>query len=358
MKRLVIYGPGVLLPEIYDFYAFKSNVFDFDHPVFPASATLSLLSVNMALHSRWSQPIPKCSLQQWIFGSSNGPMEDADKSILIDADRPDTHFLTKSQFRLLSKQVALGLIKNGVQPQSRVLVFSANNVYFPSVFLGILMAGGVFTGANPSFTPRELAYQLKNSEATHMFVHAGQLLTALEAAGEVGLKKENIFVLDPSVPPPVGPNSALPAARKDGLRLWTELLADTHEEAKTWQWTEPQDAETAACCLNYSSGTTGVPKGVEITHFSYVANGAGVVMMSDLEPDPEHRKNAKGLAFLPMYHAYAQTYYISIYPKVCIPAYIMPSFDFEKMLQHIQRFRITTLLCVPPILVYLSKHQR
>ncbi|CAF3468646.1 hypothetical protein SNK03_006282 [Fusarium graminearum] len=310
----------------------------------------------MALHSRWSQPIPKCSLQQWIFGSSNGPMEDADKSILIDADRPDTHFLTKSQYRLLSKQVALGLIKNGVQPQSRVLVFSANNVYFPSVFLGILMAGGIFTGANPSFTPRELAYQLQNSEATHMFVHAGQLPTALKAAEEVGLKKENIFVLDPSVLPPVGPNPALPAARDDGLRLWTELIADNHEQAKSWQWVEPQDPEDTACCLNYSSGTTGVPKGVEISHFSYVANGSGVVMMSDMEPDPEHRKHAKGLAFLPMYHAYAQTYYVSIYPKVSIPAYIMPSFDFEKMLQHIQRFRVTSLLCVPPILVYLSKH--
>ncbi|CAG7562388.1 unnamed protein product [Fusarium equiseti] len=310
----------------------------------------------MALHSRWSEPVQKCSLQQWIFGSCNGPMEYADKAIYFDADRPDTHFLTKSQFRTLSKQVALGLIKEGVQQGNRVLVFSANNVYFPSVFLGILMAGGIFTGANPSFTPRELAYQLKNSEATHMFVHAGQLPTALQAAEEVGLAKEKIFVLDPSVLPPVTANPALPAARADGLRLWTELVADNHEQAKTWQWVEPQDPESAGCCLNYSSGTTGVPKGVEISHSSYVANGAGVVLMSVLEPDPDHHKKQKGLAFLPMYHAYAQTYYISIYPMMGIPAYIMPMFDFEKMLQHIQRFGITSLLCVPPILVYLSKH--
>ncbi|KAF4419459.1 hypothetical protein F53441_14432 [Fusarium austroafricanum] len=239
-------------------------------------------------------------------------MEEGNKAILIDADHPDTHFLTKEQFRLLSKQVALGLIKASLQPGNRVLVFSSNNVYFPSVFLGILMSGAIFTGANPSFSPRELAYQLKNSEATHMFVAANQLPTALEAAATVGLPKENIFVLDPSILPPVGTTPIAPSTTKDGLRMWTDLIADTQEQAKTWKWVEPQDPETTA-----------------------------VVLISNLEPDPEVQKRSKGLGFLPMYHAYAQTYYISVYPHLNIPAYIMPSFDFEKMLQHIQRFRIS-----------------
>ncbi|KAF4454257.1 hypothetical protein F53441_3257 [Fusarium austroafricanum] len=310
----------------------------------------------MALHSRWQKPIPKCSLQQWIFGSASGPMEETDKPILIDADRPDSHFLTKEQFRLLSKQVALGLIDAGFQPGSRALVFSSNNIYFPSVFLGILMSGGMFTGANPAFTPRELAYQLSNSEATHMFVAANQLPTALEAAETVGLPKENIYVLDPAVLPPIGTTPVSPTVTETGLRMWTDLVAGNQEKARKWQWVEPANPETTGCCLNYSSGTTGVPKGVEITHTSYVANGQGVVQVSDLEPDATLQGRTKGLGLLPMYHAYAQTYYISIYPHLNIPAYIMPSFDFEKMLQHIQRFRITSLLCVPPILVYLSKH--
>ncbi|KAM0546230.1 hypothetical protein ACHAPJ_011016 [Fusarium lateritium] len=312
----------------------------------------------MALRSRWSEPIPNCSLQQWIFGSSSGPMEDHDKPILIDADRPDTHFLTKGQFRLLSKQVALGLINAGIRPGDRVLVFSSNNIYFPSIFLGILMSGGIFTGANPAFTPRELSYQLENSGSTFMFAAKLQLPTALKAAEAVGLPKDNIFVLDPSILPPVDPTTTVSSQtlQEDGVRPWTDLLVGNQEQAKTWQWVEPANPETTGCCLNYSSGTTGVPKGVEITHASYVANGVGVVMLADLEPDVNFRKMSKGLGFLPMYHAYAQTYYVSIYPHTGIPAYIMPSFDFEKMLQHIQRFRITSLLCVPPILVYLSKH--
>ncbi|KAF5027054.1 hypothetical protein F66182_823 [Fusarium sp. NRRL 66182] len=312
----------------------------------------------MALKSRWSEPIPNCSLQQWVFGSCSEPMEDSDKPILIDADRPDTHFLTKAQFRLLAKQVALGLIKAGLRPGDRVLVFSSNNLYFPSIFLGVLMSGGVFTGANPAFTPRELAYQLKNSGSTFMFASTAQLPTALEAAETASLSRDNVFVLDPSIPPPFGSNAAAPspARQKDGLRLWTDLVSSNQEQAKTWQWVEPADPETTACCLNYSSGTTGVPKGVEITHSSYVANGVGVVLLANLEPDANLWKRARGLCFLPMYHAYAQTYFVSIYPYVGVPCYIMPNFDFERMLQNVQRFRITSLLCVPPILVYLSKH--
>ncbi|KAM0336967.1 hypothetical protein ACHAPQ_003553, partial [Fusarium lateritium] len=298
----------------------------------------------MALRSRWSTPIPKCSLQQWIFGSCSEPLEEPDKPILIDADHPDTHFLTKDQFRLLSKQIAIGLIDAGIRPGDRVLVFSSNNVYFPSVFLGILMSGGMFTGANPAFTPRELAYQLKDSGSTHMFAATSQLETALKAAEMAGLSKDKIYVLDPSVAPPVGSVSAASSTttRTDGLRMWTDLVI-SQEKARNWQWVEPQDPETTGCCLNYSSGTTGVPKGVEITHASYVANGVGVVHISDLEPDPTLRAKAKGLGFLPMYHAYAQTYFISIYPQTGIPVYIMPSFDFEKMLQHIERFGITSL---------------
>ncbi|KAJ3546054.1 hypothetical protein NM208_g2201 [Fusarium decemcellulare] len=310
----------------------------------------------MALSSRWSVPIQSCSLQQWIFGSSCDPLGGPNKPILIDADRPDAHSLTKTQLRLLSKQIALGLIKAGLGQGDRVLVFSSNNVYLPSVFLGVLMSGGIFSGANPGFTARELAYQLENSGSNFMFTAPLQLSTALKAAEMVGLPHDNIFILDPSVFPPSGNTASLQERRTDGPRLWTELIADNQEQAETWEWVEPRNPEVAVCCLNYSSGTTGAPKGVEITHAAYVANGIGVVTLMDMNPDPEFRQRARSLCFLPMYHAYAQTYFISIYPHAGIPTYVMAKFDFRKMLQCIQRFRITILLCVPPILVYLSKH--
>lgn len=284
-------------------------------------------------------------------------MEDSEKPILLDADRPETHFLNKTQFRLSAKQIALGLIDAGLREGDRVLVFSSNNIYFPSIFVGILMGGGIFTGANPGFTSRELAYQIKDSGSTFLFAVSTQIETALEAAKLAGLSSDRIFALDPSVLPPFDQSAPTQATQVSGVQSWTNLLLGNQERAKTWEWAEPSNPDTTVCCLNYSSGTTGVPKGVEITHKAFVANNTGVIELINKDPEEAAaRKRSRLLAFLPMYHAYGQTQFISIYPRIGALIYVMPSFDFVKMLEHVQRFRITTLMCVPPILVNLSKH--
>ncbi|KAJ0356017.1 hypothetical protein COL154_001539 [Colletotrichum chrysophilum] len=304
----------------------------------------------MPIKSRWSEPIPNCSLQKWIFGSSSAPL--SDRKAFYDADRPETHYLTFTDYRLVAKQIAIGLQKAGLKPGDRVLLFSGNNLFFPVIFIGVLMAGGIFTGANPTFVPRELAYQLKDSGAVFMVAAEGSLDTALAAAKEVQMPASNVFVFDTTIPGSSQPEK--PA--RGGARHWTELIAPK-AQAEKFEWVEPADARTTTCCLNYSSGTTGVPKGVEITHYSYVANGCGVVKVSALEEDHEASiARSVGLCFLPLYHAYAQTYFVANFAKQGIPVYIMTGFDFVKMLTYIQRYRVTQLVSVPPILVALTKH--
>ncbi|KAG8169066.1 hypothetical protein KVR01_001815 [Diaporthe batatas] len=309
----------------------------------------------MVIKSRWNIPIDDGSLQKWIFGSSKGPLPD--RKTFLDAERPDTHFLTFAEYRLLAKRVGLGLQQAGLEPGDRVLVFSGNNLYFPSVFLGVLMAGGVFTGANPTFVAREVAYQLRDSGATFMFAASASLDIALQAAEEAGLAKDRVLVFDAesdarAEKPTPGTNG-----RRQGARHWTELLHAGRAQAESWDWVEPSDAANTTCCLNYSSGTTGVPKGVEISHRSYVANCTQVLFVAEL--DPEHdvkRDRSRALAFLPMYHAYGQTYFVANYARQGTPVYVMPHFDFMKMLQYVQKYRITTLACVPPVIVALAKH--
>ncbi|KAK0719705.1 hypothetical protein B0H67DRAFT_552015 [Lasiosphaeris hirsuta] len=314
----------------------------------------------MTITSRWTAPIPRCSLQQWIFGSGDAVLPDT--KAFLDPENPETNFLTFNDYRFLSMRVALGLQKAGLNYGDRVLLFSGNNLFFPSVFLGVLMAGGVFTGANPTFVLRELAYQLRDSEATFLIVAEAALETALEAAKEIGFPRDRIYVFGgKTTPGPEVARSLNPGpgvnGRVAGVRHWTELLAGNAAEAEGWSWTEPTDPADTTCCLNYSSGTTGVPKGVEISHYSYVANGVGVEYTNNLDPDTEEkRKRARGLCFLPLYHAYGQTYFVANLPHLQIPVYIMPSFDFIKMLEYIQRFRITSLISVPPIVVLLVKH--
>ena len=314
----------------------------------------------MTIHSRWNIDVPQCSLQQWVFGSAIGPLPD--KPAFIDPERPDTHFLTSRTYRLLSKRIALGLRRAGLEAGDRVLLFSGNNLFFPSVFLGVLMAGGIFTGANPTFVARELAYQLRDSEASILIVAEAALKTALDAAKQVGFPRDSIYVFGNSAQTPaelVASSIPEPGAngRIDGVRHWTELVAGDVAQAENWGWEEPVDPAQTTCCLNYSSGTTGVPKGVEITHTAYVANGAGVVYCQSLDPKwAERVERYRGLCFLPLYHAYGQTFYVANLPHLWAPVYVMEGFDFVKMLEYIQKFRISSLTLVPPIMLALAKH--
>lgn len=109
--------------------------------------------------SRFTVPIPEVSLPTYVFGSPSKPI--STKLALADALRPDTHFLTLSDFRLWSKRFAVGLQRAGIKDGDRVLLFSGNNLFFPVVIMGVLMAGGVFTGANPTYVARELARRFR-----------------------------------------------------------------------------------------------------------------------------------------------------------------------------------------------------
>ncbi|GAP84679.1 putative AMP-binding enzyme [Rosellinia necatrix] len=302
----------------------------------------------MVVTSRWEAPIPVCSLPKWVFGSSFDPLPDTPQ--FIDPDRPESRIITRAGYRVWSKRIALGLQRAGLKTGDRVLLFSGNNLFFPSVFMGVLMAGGIFTGANPSFVARELAYQLKDSGAYILIAADASMEIAMEAAREAGLPKDRVYSFDAT-----GVDKQKGKARL-GSRHWTSLLAPEADAAK-FDWVEPADPKATTCCLNYSSGTTGVPKGVEVSHYSYVANCVQVKYIEDLDPEIlEKRKTYRQLCFLPCYHAYGQTFFSSNFPHSGVPVYIMPSFDFEKMLQHIQKFRISHIVGVPPIIIALAKH--
>lgn len=114
------------------------------------------------------------------------------------------------------------------------------------------MAGGVFTGANPGYVARELAYQLKDSGAKFLICADAALELGVEAAESVGVGKERVFVFD---------DLLLEAGGADrlGVKNW-KTLVESEEVGRGFEWVDPRDPKEDVCCLNYSSGTTGVPK--------------------------------------------------------------------------------------------------
>lgn len=309
----------------------------------------------MVIKSRWNFPTPPVSLPTFIFDSPHSELPKT--PALISAKEPDKYFLSIDDYRLYAKRFASGLRRSGLQPGERVLLFSGNTLFFPSVVIGVVMAEGVFTGANPTYVARELAYQLKDSGAKYLLCAEESLDTGIAAAKEAGLSADQIFIFDDGVATFEKRN-----VEKDTdlghIQHWTSLL-DTEQNGHAYTWPDLKTREELdrVVALNYSSGTTGVAKGVMITHHNYVANCTQQIHMQTLSPTYKQSLPKKRLlCFLPMYHAMAQAVFCMNAMKQRIPVYMMPKFDFVEMLTYIQKYKITDLVLVPPVLVAMAKH--
>ncbi|KAL3452273.1 hypothetical protein BJX65DRAFT_176720 [Aspergillus insuetus] len=304
----------------------------------------------MPFKSRWQIDVPDTHLASLLLTSPSHPLSQTHRCF-SEAARPDTHYFTTHDFRLWCQRFAAGLRKSGLKKGDRVLLFSGNDIFFPVVFLGITMAGGIFSGANPTYVARELAFQLQDSGAIYLLCAEDSLGTGIEAAKLAGLGQDKVFVFNNAIFDGKG-------EAKQGCRYWGELVA-TAEEGTGFAWEDlntPEKSSTTLA-LNYSSGTTGRPKGVEISHKNYIANMLQYNHLFYLSSDwKEKSKRARWLCFLPMYHAMAQNIFIAAALNRGVPVYIMPKFDFLKMLEYTEKFRITDYIIVPPVVVALAKH--
>jgi 4-coumarate--CoA ligase len=309
----------------------------------------------MVIKSAFNLHIPSVSLPTFIFDS---PTADLPKTpAYISAKDPDKHFLSIHDYRLYAQRLASGLRRSGLQPGDRVLLFSGNTLFFPSVVMGVIMAEGIFTGANPTYVARELAYQLKDSGAKYLICAEASLDTGIAAAKEAGLSASQIFIFDDGVATFEG-QKVEKTTELGNVRHWTNLL-DSKENGAKYAWpnlTTPDELDRVIA-LNYSSGTTGVAKGVMITHKNYVSNCAQQVHLSQQHPDYWSQMPRKRyLCFLPMYHAMAQAIFAVSAAKQRVPVYMMPKFDFVEMLTYVAKYRITDLTLVPPVVVAMAKH--
>jgi 4-coumarate--CoA ligase len=296
--------------------------------------------------SPWpSLEVPKCNLLSYIY-SDDAPA--SGNQIWRDAQRPD-HSLSAAETLALIKRFAVGLDNRGISSQAVVLTFTPNHIYVPPIYLATVGSKRCFSGVSPAYTAREVAHQMRAVEPAIVLIHPELLDTGIAAAEEANIPLERLFLFS---------DAAEIQAPVRSVRDWKELLA-CNEESTAWKW-EPLKGDIATrtvAVVNFSSGTTGLPKGVCITHHNLVANAIQAIYCR-YEAGAGTNNNPSAeiwLAFLPLYHAYSQLFTITIALKLQIPVYVMTNFSFEALLAAVQRFRITTIQAVPPLLIMLAK---
>lgn len=249
-----------------------------------------------------------------------------DRPALVDG--VDGTTLTYGQLDHFHRRLAAALAEAGLRKGDVLALHSPNTIAFPTVFYGATRAGASVTTVHPLATAEEFAKQLRDS-ATRWIVTVSPLLeTARQAARLAGGIRE-IFVCDGA----------------PGHRSLTDLLGSAAPEPRV-----DIDPATDVAALPYSSGTTGVPKGVMLTHRSIATNLAQLARAVPME------EGERILAVLPFFHIYGLTALMNAPLGHGATVVVLPRFDLDPFLAAIEQHRITGLFVAPPIVLALAKH--
>jgi len=247
-----------------------------------------------------------------------------DKPALIDG--PTDRTITYEQLRAAARGIAAGLAARGFVKGDVLAIYSPNLPEYALAFFGVSMAGGTNTTINPLYTAPELRRQLDDSGAKFL-VTIPQFLDKARTAVE-GTAVEEIFVF----------------GEADGATPFASMLV---QDAPPTVAIDPTEDLVA---LPYSSGTTGLPKGVMLSHHNLVSNIA--------QTDAVERLTEKEvlIGIIPFYHIYGMVVLMGGALRVGATIVTMPRFELEQFLGLVPKHGVTMGYIVPPIVLALAKH--
>lgn len=241
-------------------------------------------------------------------------------------DGPSGRGITYAQLDELVRRCAGGLAQRGLRKGDVVAVFSPNLPEYAVAFHGVALAGGTSTTVNPLYTEKELAFQLRDARARFLVTVPALLERAVPAAREGGV--DEVFVIGDA-----------PGATPFATLLEEATAAPSRE-------IDPFDDLVS---LPYSSGTTGLPKGVMLTHRNLLAN---VVQMQSVRP---FAPGDVVVGILPFFHVYGQLIFLNLSLREGVTVVTMPRFDLEQYLGLSEEYRATVGYVAPPVVLALAK---
>jgi long-chain acyl-CoA synthetase len=244
---------------------------------------------------------------------------------IVDTSTPDSPLrISYAQYGELVTRLACGLVAAGIRPGDFVAIFLPNSWEYAALLHATTLAGAAPTMLNPAYREREVRYQLENSGA-RILITDGPLIKDMNLSGLPDLKAVYTTRCEASM----------------GDLPFKHLLKP---QSSPLPRPEKGSDETIAA-LPYSSGTTGLPKGVMLSHRNLVAN---VYQTYGPEALPYH-DDQRLLCYLPLYHIYGLNVLLNPVLMLGATAVLMPRFNLDQALRLLVDERITTAPSVPPI---------
>ncbi|KAK9168559.1 hypothetical protein Syun_000699 [Stephania yunnanensis] len=240
--------------------------------------------------------------------------------------------LTYSQLRLSVHSLASALHHAiGIGKGDVVFLLSPNSLLYPIICLSVLSIGAVLTTANPLNTRLEIAKQVYDSNAK-------LIISSPEEAHKFDYSSTSLPVV----------LITTRSASTDNNVVTIEELIEAGDPLEAPE-VEVEEGDTAA--VLYSSGTTGVSKGVVLTHGNLVA----VTRLLRWTVDVSSAREDVFLCFIPMFHVYGLAFFGLGLFSVGATVVVMPKFEFKAMLEVVERCKVSNIPGVPPVLLGLVK---
>ena len=271
-------------------------------------------------------PLSTTSVTERVFEGLTPRLDDV---VLIDG--VDGRKFTAGDVIDHVKRLAGGLREAGHVPQKPVALMAPNSPEYCIIFHAIAWAGGTITTLNPTYTAHEIRHQLRDSGAGLLITVPATLAVAKEALKE--LPEVQICVIGNA---------------DDDDSDDCQSLAELYGTAQEQQY--PVDLDRHSVALPYSSGTTGLPKGVCLSHRSLSMN------IDQTAKGAEFQAGETAAAFLPFFHIYGMTVLMNMHLACGGVLVTMPRFDLEVFLRICQDHRARRMWIVPPVALALAKH--